>query len=150
MDVDRFLKQLMWYILGVLVCFLIALMMGSCTTTKYVSVPEYHYRDSIRTLQVHDSIYEHDSIYQFVKADTCFISRWHTKYRQFIKTDTLLVNKVDSVHVPYPVKDTKTVTIYKLHWWQKDFMWVGIIAIISICGYGVYKNRKLLVKVLRL
>ena len=150
MDVDKFIKQLAWYLLGVLVCFILTILLGSCKTTKYITVPEYHYRDSIRTLQVHDSIYEHDSIYQYVKADTCFISRWHTKYRQLIRTDTLLVNKVDSVPVPYPVKDTKTITVYRQRWWQKDFMSIGIITIVALCGYGIFRYRKLLFKVLRL
>ena len=67
-----------------IVALLICALFGSCTTTKYVPVPEYH-TDTVRiTNHTRDSIYLSDSIYinDFVRDDTVYktIERWHTQY----------------------------------------------------------------------
>jgi uncharacterized protein YuzE len=145
-------------------------LLASCTTTRYVSVPEYHtdtlYKartDSIRwrvVTNVIDSLNVRDSVILRVndKGEVTGKDTWHWRDRfrsekdstDYYKSrlDSLSHIKTDTISKPYPIE--KTVTIYKLHWWQKDFMWVGIIAVVALCGFAVIKNRKLLVKVLRL
>ena len=63
----------------------------SCRNIKYVPVEtvktEYKTRDSIRF----DSIYEHDSIFLFVKGDTVYKEKYRYKYRY------LTINKTDTV-----------------------------------------------------
>jgi hypothetical protein len=148
MDVDKFIKQLAWYLLGVLVCFILTILLGSCKTTKYITVPEYHYRDSVRVLIQRDSVYRRDSSYFFSKGDTVYHEHFNTVYHERFNSDTLSYLRRDSIPKPYPV--IKKETVYRQRWWQKDFMWIGIVAIISLCGYGIFRYRKLLVKVLRL
>lgn len=112
----------------------IFLMSGICFTSwrniKYVPVEtvktEYKTRDSIRF----DSIYEHDSIFLFVKGDTVYKEKYRYKYRYLTinKTDTVMLT--DSVQIPYPVEKQLT------RWQQMKIElggWaVGVIIILSI------------------
>lgn len=114
------MKKLLYIILLAVVCM-------SCRSIKYVPVEkvrtEYKSRDSIR----HDSVFQRDSIYKYVKGDSVFLykDRYLYKYLYLNKTDTVI--KRDSV--PYPVEVVKTVTVEKeLSWWQTLFIWSGAIA----------------------
>lgn len=108
----------------------IAICLTSCRSIKYVPVEtvktEYKTRDSIRF----DSIYEHDSIFLFVKGDTVYKEKYLYKYRYLTinKTDTVM--KTDSVQIPYPVEKQLT------RWQQMKIElggWaVGVIVILSI------------------
>lgn len=103
-----------------IVALLICALFGSCTTTKYVPVPEYH-TDTLRIVQhQRDSIYLSDSIYvyDFVRSDTVYktTERWHTQWRERIVHDTIYQSKRDSI--PYPVEVIKEVPA-KLTWWQQ-------------------------------
>ena len=99
-------------ILGLLMCALLS----GCTTTKYVTVPEYH-TDTLRlSRNIRDSIYVHDSTYVREKGDTVTIERWHTRYVERTRTDTIYQSKRDSI--PYPVDVTKEVPA-PLTWWQQ-------------------------------
>lgn len=102
----------------------------SCRNIQYVPVEtvktEYKTRDSIRF----DSIYEHDSIFLFVKGDTVYKEKYRYKYRYLTinKTDTVMLT--DSVQIPYPVEKQLT------RWQQMKIElggWaVGVIIILSI------------------
>lgn len=102
----------------------------SCRNIKNVPVEtvktEYKTRDSIRF----DSIYEHDSIFLFVKGDTVYKEKYRYKYRYLTinKTDTVMLT--DSVQIPYPVEKQLT------RWQQMKIelgSWaVGVIIILSI------------------
>ena len=108
----------------------IAICLTSCRSIKYVPVEtvktEYKTRDSSRF----DSIYEHDSIFLFVKGDTVYKEKYLYKYRYLTinKTDTVM--KTDSVQIPYPVEKQLT------RWQQMKIElggWaVGVIVILSI------------------
>ncbi len=101
---------------AIIVALLICALFGSCTTTKYVPVPEYH-TDTLRQVTVrHDSVMVHDSIHITEKGDTVRIERWHTQYRDRIMRDTVYQSKRDSI--PYPVEVVKEVPA-KLTWWQQ-------------------------------
>lgn len=116
-----------------LIYITIFLMSGICFVscrTQYVPVEtvrtEYKTRDSIRV----DSIYEHDSIFLFVKGDTVYKEKYRYKYRYLTinKTDTVMLT--DSVQIPYPVEKQLT------RWQQMKIElggWaVGVIVILSI------------------
>ena len=102
----------------------------SCRNIKSVPVEtvktEYKTRDSIRF----DSIYDHDSIFLFVKGDTVYKEKYRYKYRYLTinKTDTVMLT--DSVQIPYPVEKQLT------RWQQMKIElggWaVGVIIILSI------------------
>lgn len=119
------MKNLLYIIL-----LMLAICLTSCRSIKYVPAEtvktEYKTRDSIRF----DSIYEHDSIFLFVKGDTVYKEKYRYKYRYLTinKTDTVMLT--DSVQIPYPVEKQLT------RWQQMKIElggWaVGVIVILSI------------------
>lgn len=120
--------------------FAIILMITSCTTTRYVTVPEYHYKDSVRFVNHRDSIYSRDSIFIYSKGDTIYHEHFSVKYKEFIHNDTVLVIHRDSIYTPCPVVTEKVV--HSMYWWQETLLWIGIIAIIIMAIQIVLKMRK--------
>ena len=120
----------------IVVMILSAVVMVSCKTKEYVTVPVHH-TDTLRLTQHHrDSIYLHDSTFvrEFVQGDTVRIitEMWHTKYRDRLKTDTLYRSRTDSVPVPYPVvKEVKK----PLNFFEKAMMGTGIASIVGLIFY---------------
>ena len=133
------MKQLLGFLWGLLVCALIS-MFTSCTTTKYVPVPEYHYKDSVRVVNHRDSIYSRDSIFVYSKGDTIYHEHFNMKYKEFLHNDTIVVNRVDSVRVPYPVE--KTVVKHALFAYQRFFMWIGIISLVGIIALVIWRIKR--------
>lgn len=124
---------------AIVLLLLFSLFFSGCTTTKYVTVPEYH-TDTLKVIQQQrDSIWKHDSIFinQWQKGDTVFVesSKWHTKYVEKIVNDTVYCSRIDSVAKPYPI--VKEVPA-KLSWWQKGLMWCGVILIGLIVYLVIY------------
>ena len=119
------MKNLLYIILLAL-----AICLTSCRSIKYVPVEtvktEYKTRDSIRF----DSIYEHDSIFLFVKGDTVYKEKYRYKYRYLTinKTDTVMLT--DSVQIPYPVE--KQLTRWQRMKIELGGWAVGVIVILSI------------------
>lgn len=119
------MKNLLYIIL-----LMLAICLTSCRSIKYVPVEtvktEYKTRDSIRF----DSIYEHDSIFLFVKGDTVYKEKYRYKYRYLTINITDTVMLTDSVQIPYPVEKQLT------RWQQMKIElggWaVGVIVILSI------------------
>ena len=111
--------------------FLLAVwLLGSCTTTKYVTVPEVH-TDTLRVTQhQRDSIYVHDSIWvnQWQAGDTIYRERtkWRTQYIERLSHDTIYRSKTDSIPTPYPVEVKVPAD---LSWWQTFRLHVGDIAL---------------------
>ena len=118
-DEERMLEvihRLAYALVAAAVGILLCALFSGCTTTKYVTVPEYH-TDTLRQVTVrHDSVMVHDSIHITEKGDTVLIEKWHTQYRDRWRTDTVYQSKRDSI--PYPVEVVKEVQA-KLTWWQQ-------------------------------
>lgn len=76
---------------------ILAVAAGACTTTKYVPVESVRV-DSVYVARVErDSIYERDSVFVAVKADTVFVSKVQYRYRDRIVRDTLSVLQCDTI-----------------------------------------------------
>ena len=121
--------QLASYLVMIFIGLLLCALLSGCTTTKYVTVPEYH-TDTVRVVKVqHDSLVLKDSVYIHDKGDTILIEKWHTQYRDRWRTDTIYQSKHDSIPVPYPVEVIKEVPA-ELTMWQRLKMKVGGAAII--------------------
>lgn len=95
------IKGLLW---GLLLCLALTLLCGC--KTKYVAVPETHYKDSIVTRWRTDSVFQHDSVYikEYAVGDTVYQFRDRTKmlYRDRIQRDTVQVVVRDTVTCVYP------------------------------------------------
>ena len=121
--------QLFSFIGAFIVALLICALFGSCTTTKYVPVPEYH-TDTVRiSHNTRDSIYVHDSTYIREAGDTMLIERWHTQWRDRIVRDTIYQSKRDSI--PYPVEVIKEVPA-ELTWWQQARLHLANILLFAL------------------
>lgn len=135
------------FVLMIIFALAMCALFGSCTTTKYVPVPEYH-TDTVRIVQHHrDSIYLSDSIYvnDFVRDDTVYktVERWHTQYRDRWRTDTIYQSKVDSI--PYPVEVIKEVPA-GLTWWQQTRLHLANIVLILLAVACVVWAVRLYIK----
>ena len=120
------------FIIGLWALFLMTMCTG-CTTTKYVTVPEYHTDTLIQTKVLKDSVWLHDSTFIREKGDTVLIERWHTQYKWRELHDTTYVSKTDSV--PYPVEVTKEVPA-ELTWWQQTRLHLAniLLMVLALCA----------------
>ncbi len=115
-----------------------------CTSVCYVPVESVTH-DSIYISRVErDSIHVHDSIYMEVvsKADTVYQTKYVQKvvYRDALRTDTMIVERVDTIRLPYPVER-------QLSKWEKiklDFggMLMGGIAIFALSAAAMWLLRR--------
>lgn len=97
--------------------------------------------DQIKVL--YDSIYIHDSIYVKDKGDTIYFERWHTKYVDRLRTDTCLVERIDSIPIPYEVivKERYVPTAYK---WSMGILVSVVIVSVFLIGMKVYSKFAML------
>lgn len=136
-----------WWQLCIILMFVLMVlgMLSGCTTTKYVSVPEYHTQYVVKsdTTVRYDSVRIHDSVYVYRNGDTVIVNkiayrdRWQNVYR--VKTDTIV--KTDSI--PYKVEkelSSKERLYMKVGGWVcGSLMWVILLAVI---GWLVWVARK--------
>lgn len=126
-------------IIGLWALFLMTMCTG-CTTTKYVTVPEYHTDTLIQTKVLKDSVWLHDSTFIREKGDTVLIERWHTQYKWRELHDTTYVSKTDSI--PYPVEVTKEVPA-ELTWWQQTRLYLAnILLILAALAAVIYIGKR--------
>jgi hypothetical protein len=146
-DEERMLEvihRLAYALVAAAVGMLLCALFCGCTTTKYVTVPEYH-TDTLRQVTVqHDSLVLKDSIYIHQKGDTVRIERWHTQYRDRIVRDTVYQSKHDSI--PYHVEVVKEVPA-KLTWWQQTRLHLANILLWLLALLAViYVGKKYLAR----
>lgn len=118
----------------------ILLLLSSCAAQKQiVEVPV----EVVKTEYVHDtkidSVYVRDSVDRYVKGDTVFIYKEHTKYKYLNKTDTIV--RVDSIPKIIKIETVKEVEVNHIKWYQKTLMWIGGIMSLILTGYIIYKVK---------
>ena len=102
----------------VILLALAVLCMMSCTTTQYVPVETVR-TDSVRIVDVRrDSVYVMDSVIVKSKADTVYVTRWRSEYKEALRVDTFLVERIDTLNTIVEVEK-------KLSKWQQTKMDVG-------------------------
>ncbi|MBR2607100.1 MAG: hypothetical protein IKC70_04130 [Bacteroidaceae bacterium] len=100
------------------VVFLFALLVGGCTSTRYVPVETVRVDSVFIAKVVRDSIYERDSVFVETKADTVFKQCLKYVYRDRIVRDTVSVVRCDTV--------AKIVEVEKrLSFWQQKKLELG-------------------------
>ena len=122
----------------------LCLLLTGCKAVKQtVEVPVY----------VHDTTYVAKEVH-----DSTFIDRWHTEYQKgdtiFItnevtKTVTKILTDTAYKYIEKPVTVSKTEIVEvekKLGWWQKTFVCIGVLCLIGIVMWLVWKFRKLIFK----
>jgi TM2 domain-containing membrane protein YozV len=116
--------------------FIIALILCSCSTVKYVPV------EKVKTEYINkiekDTLVVRDSIFQREKGDTVFLEKYKVIYKTKYLCDTAFIH--DSIPVVKEIIVTETTNILKK--WQIVLMCLGIIFILFSL-YKVYKVFKL-------
>ena len=114
---------------------LLTIFVNSCTTTKFVPVESVRV-DSVFVAKVErDSIYERDSVFVAVKADTVFKTSLKYVYRDRFVRDTVSVLRCDTV--------TKVVEVEKsLSPWQQKKQEFGGVAMLIALLLGVVLLRR--------
>ena len=120
----------------------VLLLMASCTTTKLVTVPEYHKEYIVRsdTIINIDSVTLHDSVYVYHYGDTVIYNKvaYRDRIRNVYKTRTDTIVKRDSVRVPYPAEKQLTKA-------QQRYMTIGKCAIVAIAAFAILAMLAILV-----
>lgn len=105
-------------------------LMCSCSTTKLIEVPI----ENIRTEYIHDtridSIFMRDSVDRYMKGDTFYIYKEHTKFKYINRVDTIC--KTDTITKAIKVDVIKEVEVNHIHWYQKILMMIGGLAVLLI------------------
>ena len=116
---------------------LLLLTLVGCKTVKVIEqVPVYVHDTAYQTKEVHDSTYIDRWHTIMQKGDTVFDTKTITITKTLTRTDTAY--KV--VEKPVIVSKTETVEVEKpLRWWQKMFMYMGLVGLIGLIGWIVLK-----------
>ena len=122
----------------------LCLLLTSCKGLKQtVEVPVYIHDTTYKTKEVHDSTFIDRWHTEYQKGDTIFITNEVTKIVTKLKTDTAY----KYIEKPVVVSKTETVEVKKpLSWWQKTFVWIGVLCLIGIVLWLVWKFKKLIFK----
>lgn len=100
--------------------------------------------ETVRTEYIHntkvDSVFVKDSVDRWMKGDTVFIYKEHTKYKYLNLTDTVV--RTDTIPKIVKVETIKEVKVNYIKWYQKALMWVGVIFSLLTVGYVIYKIKK--------
>ena len=115
--------------IGLVALALLALMLSSCGTTKYIEVPVTKTDTLIVVDHQRDSVYLHDSISVKEKGDTIWVQEWHTKYKLREVHDTTIVATHDTIAKPYPIIEYEEKP---LTWWQRTVRDLGYLALGAI------------------
>lgn len=119
----------------------ILILLGSCSPQREViQIPV----ETVKLEYVHDtkvdSIFVRDSIDRWMRGDTIFIYKEHTKYKYRDRTDTIL--RIDTIPSIVNVEVIKEVEVNHIKWYQKVLMWLGGITAILSTAYVIYKIKK--------
>lgn len=97
------------------ICFslFLAILYGCRTEHIADSTAESHYNSSTRV--VSDSIFLHDSVFVREKADTVYLTRYRTQYRERLMRDTVVV--CDTIYRQHTVTRTVQKEYSNRLWW---------------------------------
>ena len=107
-DIDwrKLLGMMVSFVVAVLICAVLHVCMG-CTRRVYVPVETVKHDSVVTAKLVADTMMVRDSVYVREKGDTVWCYRWKTEYKSRWLTDTVIVERVDSLAVPYEVVKEK-------------------------------------------
>lgn len=130
-------------IVAALLVALLVTILPSCKTVD--CLPEVVYRDSIRTEYIHDSIYryERDSIYIHQKADTVWMEKYITRYKDVLKVECDTVWRDNTQTIVKEVLVEKPIAGV-----VKWFAWIGAFFVVFyLVKIGLWVYRKFILKV---
>ena len=147
-------------IIRIIQALLLLTAMGSCTTTKYVTVPEVHehWHHSTDTIHQTDSIIDRQTT-TIREVDSATMARYGIQMKDMQRAWLIETNRLqrelselrqshtDTIHerdsIPYPVEVIKEVPAQP-SWWQRFLMHVGGITsslLIIVAVWWFVKKR---------
>ena len=136
---------LLFYIVAFIVGIALCALLGSCTTTEYVTVEKVKHDTTYVSKLQRDSIWLHDSIYvkEWMKGDTVYrdVDRWHTVYRETKSRDTVYQATHDTIPQPYPVIKVVEKQLSKT---QIALMIIGGLSLMAIFVFISVKLKRFL------
>ena len=130
----------------IVAALLVALLVTILPSCKPVDcLPEVVYRDSIRTEYIHDSIYryERDSIYIHQKADTVWMEKYITRYKDVLKVERDTVWRDNTQTIVKEVEVEKPIAPF-----VKWLAWIGAFFVVFyLVKFGLWVYRKFTLKV---
>ena len=129
-------------IVAALLVALLVTILPSCKTVDCIH--EVIYKDSIRTEYIHDSIYryERDSIYIHQKADTVWLEKYITRYKDVLKVERDTVWRDNTQTIVKEVEVEKPIAPF-----VKWLAWWGAAALLILLLWVVLKiYRKFFIK----
>ena len=148
------------YIMAIVIMLLLCALLGSCTTTKYVPVPEVHehWHHSTDTIHKTDSIIDRQTT-TIREVDSATMAQYGIQLKDMqrawiIETDrlqrelsALRQTRADTIHerdsIPVPIEVEKQVPA-PLTWWQQTRQTVGTIVIIVFFAWMAWKLYRFL------
>lgn len=130
-------------IVAALLVALLVTILPSCKTVD--CIPEVVYRDSIRTEYIHDSIYryERDSIFIHQKADTVWMEKYITRYKDVLKVERDTVWRDNTQTIVKEVEVEKPIAPF-----VKWLAWIGAFFVVFyLVKIGLWVYRKFILKV---
>lgn len=125
-----------------LVIIAICLLLQACKSVQYVPVETVKTEYIDRVKQVHDTMHTIEKETTYINGDTVLITKYVDRVKVLHQTDTCIIEKTDTVQVPYPVER-------KLSKWEqvKDSlgsiaMMLTITAIIGALIYAIFLIKR--------
>ena len=143
-----------WHGASFIAALLLLTAMGSCTTTKYVPVPEVHehWHHSTDTIRQTDSIIDRQTT-TIREVDSATMARYGIQMKDMQRAWLVETNRLqrelselrqshaDTIHerdsIPYPVEVEKEVPA-QLSWWQRLRLWLGNVVLVALAGSAAY------------
>lgn len=88
----------------VLVIIAICLLLQACKSVQYVPVETVKTEYIDRVKQVHDTMHTIEKETTYINGDTVLITKYIDRIKVLHQTDTCIIEKTDTVQVPYPVE----------------------------------------------
>ena len=129
----------LFYMIALIVGAALCMLLGSCTTTEYVTVEKVRTDTTVITKHQRDSVWLHDSIYvkEWMKGDTVYrdVDRWHIVYRETKSRDTIYRATHDTIPQPYPVIKEVEKPLSRRH---KAVFTIGVLTILGVVCWFVW------------
>lgn len=87
-----------------LVIIVVCLLLQACKSVQYVPVETVKTEYIDRVKQVHDTMHTIEKETTYINGDTVLITKYVDRVKVLHQTDTCIIEKTDTVQVPYPVE----------------------------------------------
>lgn len=124
-----------------LVIIVVCLLLQACKSVQYVPVETVKTEYIDRVKQVHDTMHTIEKETTYINGDTVLITKYVDRVKVLHQTDTCIIEKTDTVQVPYPVER-------KLSKWEEvknnitKILTIAAVTIILLLVF-IYRYRRI-------